>query len=56
MPKLSWISDNDIKKAVSVLLVKASKAKQKATAEFGKNIIDPFSAIFENRDPSLCSG
>ncbi|WP_109831869.1 Eco47II family restriction endonuclease [Reichenbachiella versicolor] len=47
MPKLEWISDVDLEKAVSFLLQKATEAKEKTDKNFGKNVIDPFSAIFE---------
>ncbi len=47
MPKLLWISDDELIKSVSSLLKMASAAKQNALASFGKNVIDPFSAIFE---------
>lgn len=47
MPYLNWISDKDLISAVEHLLKKAREAKQKANEEFGKNVIDPFSALFE---------
>jgi hypothetical protein len=45
--KLSWINDIALKEAVSNLLEAAKGAKHKAENKFGKNVIDPFSAIFE---------
>jgi Eco47II restriction endonuclease len=47
MPKLSWISDANLDAAVTNLLKVAQQAKQTARSEFGRNVIDPFSAIFE---------
>lgn len=46
MSKLSWISDADLKSAVNNLLLKAKEAEDKVKKEFGKNVIDPFSALF----------
>jgi hypothetical protein len=47
MQKLNWISDAELFAAVNTVLEKAKEAKSKATKKFGKNVIDPFSAIFE---------
>ncbi len=47
MPKLSWISDTELNKIVTQLLNKAIEAKTATVGEFGKNVIDPFSALFE---------
>ena len=47
MAKLDWISDDNIEDAVKHLLTKAKEAKEKVDKKFGKNVIDPFSAIFE---------
>lgn len=47
MPFLTWISDTNLKKEVSQLLFIAKDAQKTAINEFGKNVIDPFSAIFE---------
>jgi len=47
MPKLKWISDNDLSSAVMNLLDTAKRAKDDAVVNFNKNVIDPFSAIFE---------
>jgi hypothetical protein len=47
MPKLNWISDNDLTKAVQNILIIAKKAKMDVSVNFGKNVVDPFSAIFE---------
>lgn len=46
-PKLSWISDADLLNAVTGLLKNAQSAKTKASTKFGRNVLDPFSAIFE---------
>lgn len=47
MAYLKWISDENLVDAVQHLIDKAHLAKQKAKDEFGKNVIDPFSALFE---------
>lgn len=47
MPKLNWISDKELSDIVSQLLDIAKKAKAGAVTEFGKNVIDPFSSLFE---------
>jgi len=46
MSKLNWISDEDLYNAVTHLLQKAEEAQIKSEKKFGKNVIDPFSAIF----------
>jgi hypothetical protein len=47
MPKLNWISDENLKDAVTLLLTKAREAKISGVTKFGKNVIDPFSALFQ---------
>lgn len=47
MPYLNWIDDKALESAVNTLLVSAKKAQQKAVKKFGKNVIDPFGALFE---------
>lgn len=47
MPTLKWISGKDLESAVTNLLEIASVAKKNATKDFNKNVIDPFSAMFE---------
>lgn len=47
MAILKWISDKNLNDAVDHLLKKAEEAKANAQVEFGKNVIDPFSAMFE---------
>ncbi len=47
MPYLSWIADSDLLNSVSTLLTKAITAENRAINNFGKNVIDPFSAVFE---------
>jgi len=47
MAYLKWISDSNLATAVGHLLSKAELAKANAKDEFGKNVIDPFSAMFE---------
>jgi hypothetical protein len=45
--KLTWIDDKYLYDATTTLLSMAETAKQKASANIGRNVIDPFSAIFE---------
>jgi hypothetical protein len=47
MACLPWISDEDLTAVVAALLAKAEEAVQKAETKFGRNVIDPFSAIFQ---------
>lgn len=47
MSWLKWISDKDLKKEVEQLLFVAKEAHLSAKENFGKNVIDPFSALFE---------
>jgi hypothetical protein len=47
MPYLNWISDETLESVVKQLLEKAIKAQKEAKVNFGKNVIDPFSAVFE---------
>jgi len=47
MPWLSWIKDEFLQSEVGLLLSIAKEAQKAAVDEFGKNVIDPFAAIFE---------
>jgi len=47
MPYLSWIDDKDLSEAVRHLLNIAKNAQKQAEAKFDKNVIDPFSAVFQ---------
>lgn len=47
MAYLNWIDDDKIITAVKSLLEKADFANLNSSKNFGKNVIDPFSAIFE---------
>ena len=47
MARLNWINDDVLKPIVDKLLKKSVAAKQNANKKFGKNVIDPFSALFE---------
>jgi len=47
MPYLEWISDENLDHAVDLLLQKSTQAKANAVRNFGRNVIDPFSALFE---------
>ena len=46
MSKLQWIDEEALKGAVQFLLNRAKEANNEAKADFGKNVIDPFSALF----------
>ncbi len=46
MPKLNWISDDELHQAINHLLQKAEEAQTRSEKKFGKNVIDPFSALF----------
>ena len=47
MPYLNWINDEELEKAVSKLVGVAKEALVKSQEEYTKNVIDPFSAIFQ---------
>jgi hypothetical protein len=47
MAFLKWINDNALIAAVSQLLKIAENAKFEAEKRFNKNVIDPFSALFQ---------
>ncbi|NJK85846.1 MAG: Eco47II family restriction endonuclease [Bacteroidales bacterium] len=47
MPYLKWIDDSALIEEVLHLLSIATKVKKAADTNFGKNVIDPFSALFE---------
>ncbi len=47
MPRLTWIDDDNLYSAVKSLLNIAYSARAEAEEKFGKNVVDPFSAIFE---------
>lgn len=47
MSRLKWINDETLNDEVRKLLSIAKEAKSKAVSGFSKNVIDPFSAIFE---------
>lgn len=47
MSFLSWIDDSDLQREVGSLLSKARSAQTTATKVFGRNVIDPFAAMFE---------
>lgn len=46
MSKLNWISDAELFGAINHLLQKAEEAQVRSEKKFGKNVIDPFSALF----------
>ena len=45
MSKLSWIDDERLNDAVSRMLQRAQKAKDKAEVRIKENVVDPFSSI-----------
>lgn len=47
MPYLSWISDEDLSDHVQYLLDRAEAALQSSQRTFHRNVIDPFSALFQ---------
>lgn len=47
MAHLNYLSDEDLYKCVDALLTKACIAQQGAEKKFNKNVIDPFSPLFE---------
>ena len=47
MPRLTWIDDKSLNDEVIHLLKIANESQKEAEEKFGKNVIDPFSAIFE---------
>jgi hypothetical protein len=47
MPYLNWIDDIKLKVSIEHLLTKAKEAQAKADKDFTKNVVDPFSALFE---------
>ena len=47
MPLLPWIDDEKLYKQIRFLLEKAIAAKGGSKKNFNKNVVDPFSAIFE---------
>jgi Eco47II restriction endonuclease len=47
MPKLSFISDEELGKAVQHLLIVARNAKINVAKDINRNVIDPFSILFQ---------
>ncbi len=47
MPNLSFITDQSLYACVDALLLKANSAQKHAEKKFNKNVIDPFSPLFE---------
>ncbi len=47
MPYLNWITDQDLEAAVAKLVGVAKDALVNSQEEYHKNVIDPFSAIFQ---------
>lgn len=47
IPSLEYISDTDLFSCVDKLLTRANQAQQEARRKFNRNIIDPFSPLFE---------
>jgi len=46
MAYLNWIIDEDLQKIVLKLITKSEKVKKEMEKDFHKNVIDPFSALF----------
>lgn len=47
MTYLTWINDQDLKQAIKKVLEKGILAKANAPTTFNKNVVDPFSSLFE---------
>jgi len=47
MPYLNWIDDEKLHAYTEALLITAQQAQLNAKPKFGKNVIDPFAALFE---------
>lgn len=47
MAYLTWINDEELTSAVGHLIKIAKNAQEKASKDFNKNVIDPFSAIIQ---------
>ncbi|WP_286760616.1 Eco47II family restriction endonuclease [Salegentibacter sp. UBA1130] len=47
MPYLNWIRDEDLINAVKHIILTAQAAKEKSEVKFHRNVIDPFSALFQ---------
>lgn len=47
MPYLNWVSDENLTEAVTHIITTAQAAKLKAEIKFHRNVIDPFSALFQ---------
>ncbi|MFM2304339.1 MAG: hypothetical protein RLZZ135_1749, partial [Cyanobacteriota bacterium] len=47
MAKLSFISDEELERAVGHLLKVASKAKIDVAKDINRNVVDPFSILFQ---------
>lgn len=47
MPYLNWIKDEDLIESVNHIIATAQAAKLKAEVKFHRNVIDPFSALFQ---------
>ncbi|MDC5837746.1 Eco47II family restriction endonuclease [Vibrio europaeus] len=47
MPLLDYISDDDLFQEVRVLIKKTLDKRKKAEKDFNKNVVDPFSSLFE---------
>jgi hypothetical protein len=47
MPRLSFITDEELEKAVRHLLTVAKKAKTDVAKDINRNVVDPFSILFQ---------
>lgn len=48
MPYLNFIKDNDLEEVVLDVLAKGIKKKNESRADFHRNVVDPFAALFES--------
>lgn len=47
MPYLNWLKDDDLEKAVAHIITISQKAQKDSEIKFYRNVIDPFSALFQ---------
>lgn len=47
MPYLNWVSDENLTEAITHIITTAQAAKLNAEIKFHRNVIDPFSALFQ---------
>lgn len=47
MPYLNWISDDELEKAIKHIILTSQKALKTSEENVNRNVIDPFSALFQ---------